>query len=185
MEIIESDKLLKPAHPGGMTVVDLGASPGGWSQVVAEKFAAAGSGGGGKGGSGRVIALDLLPMVPLPGVIFLQGDFREAAVLTELKNILGDQPVDLVISDMSPNISGVNISDQARSMHLSELALEFCREQLKPGGHFLVKVFQGVGFEVFLRDMRASFTKVVTRKPEASRGRSSELYLLGLNKRVA
>ena len=169
MEIAERDHLLKP----GMTVVDLGATPGGWSQVAAEKI----------GRQGRVIALDLLEMAALPGVIFIQGDFREDTVLAELKKNLGEHPVDLVISDMSPNISGIGMSDQARSMHLAELALEFAVEQLNPGGNFLVKVFQGVGFEPFLHAMRAAFKQVVTRKPEASRGRSSEMYLLGLGKR--
>ena len=169
IEIVERDHLLRP----GMTVVDLGAAPGGWSQVAAEKL----------GGKGRVIALDLLEMAPLPGVTFIQGDFREPLVLTELKKNLGKYPLDLVISDMSPNISGIGVSDQARSMHLAELALEFSMERLNSGGNFLVKVFQGSGFEQFLRVMRATFGRVVTRKPEASRGRSSEMYLLGLEKR--
>jgi 23S rRNA (uridine2552-2'-O)-methyltransferase len=169
IEIIERDHLLRP----GMTVVDLGAAPGGWSQVAAEKL----------GGKGRVIALDRLPMTPLPGVTFIQGDFCEPFVLTELKKNLGKYPLDLVISDMSPNISGIGVSDQARSMHLAELALEFSIERLNSGGNFLVKVFQGCGFEQFLLVMRATFGRVVTRKPEASRGRSSEMYLLGLEKR--
>lgn len=169
MEIAERDHLLKP----GMAVVDLGAAPGGWSQVAAAKV----------GKNGKVIALDLLEMAALPGVVFIQGDFREAIVLAELRNCLGNRPVDLVISDMSPNISGIGMSDQARSMHLAELALEFSVERLNSGGHFLVKVFQGSGFEQFLRTMRATFGQVVTRKPEASRGRSSEIYLLGLGKR--
>ena len=169
IEIAERDHLLAP----GMTVVDLGAAPGGWSQVAAEKL----------GGKGKVIALDLLEMAPLPGVTFIQGDFGEANILTELKKNLGKYPLDLVISDMSPNISGIGVSDQARSMHLAELALEFSMERLNSGGNFLVKVFQGSGFEHFLRAMRATFDRVVTRKPEASRGRSSETYLLGLGKR--
>jgi 23S rRNA (uridine2552-2'-O)-methyltransferase len=169
IEIIERDHLLRL----GMTVVDLGAAPGGWSQVVAEKL----------GGKGRVIALDRLPMTALPGVTFIQGDFCEPFVLTELKKNLGKDPLDLVISDMSPNISGIGVSDQARSMHLAELALEFSIERLNSGGNFLVKVFQGCGFEQFLLGMRATFGRVVTRKPEASRGRSSEMYLLGLEKR--
>ena len=169
IEIVERDHLLRP----GMTVVDLGAAPGGWSQVAAAKL----------GGKGRVIALDLLEMAPLPGVTFIQGDFREPFVLTELEKNLGKYPLDLVISDMSPNISGIGVSDQARSMHLAELALEFSMERLNSGGGFLVKVFQGSGFEQFLRVMRATFGRVVTRKPEASRGRSSETYLLGLEKR--
>ena len=169
IEIVERDHLLRP----GMTVVDLGAAPGGWSQVAAAKLC----------GKGRVIALDLLEMAPLPGVTFIQGDFREPLVLTELKKNLGKYPLDLVISDMSPNISGIGVSDQARSMHLAELALEFSMERLNSGGNFLVKVFQGSGFEQFLCVMHATFGRVVTRKPEASRGRSSEMYLLGLEKR--
>jgi 23S rRNA (uridine2552-2'-O)-methyltransferase len=116
-------------------------------------------------------------------VTFIQGDFTNAEVLARLKNALGNSPVDLVISDMSPNISGIAVSDQARSMYLAELALEFCRERLNSGGAFLVKVFQGAGFQEFLRSMRGDFNKVVTRKPEASRDRSSELYLLGTGKR--
>lgn len=169
IEIAERDHLLVP----GMTVVDLGAAPGGWSQVVAEKL----------GGRGKVIALDLLEMAPLPGVIFIQGDFSEPLVLAELKKNLGNHAPDLVISDMSPNISGISVVDQARGMHLAELALEFAADQLNSGGNFLVKVFQGADFEGFLRTMRASFSRVITRKPEASRGRSSEMYLLGLGKR--
>jgi 23S rRNA (uridine2552-2'-O)-methyltransferase len=169
IEIAERDHLLAP----GMTVVDLGAAPGGWSQVVAEKL----------GGRGKVIALDLLEMAPLPGVIFIQGDFSEPLVLAELKKNLGNHAPNLVISDMSPNISGISVVDQARGMHLAELALEFTADQLNSGGNFLVKVFQGADFEGFLRTMRASFNRVVTRKPEASRGRSSEMYLLGLGKR--
>jgi 23S rRNA (uridine2552-2'-O)-methyltransferase len=169
MEIAERDHLLRP----GMVVVDLGAAPGGWSQVASDKV----------GKTGRVIALDLLEMAALPGVFFIQGDFREAEILTELENCLGNCPVDLVISDMSPNISGINMSDQARSIYLAELALEFSVGRLNSGGNFLVKVFQGSGFEQFLLSMRATFKQVLTRKPEASRGRSSEIYLLGLGKR--
>jgi 23S rRNA (uridine2552-2'-O)-methyltransferase len=153
--------------------VDLGAAPGGWSQVAAEKL----------GGRGKVIALDQLEMAPLPGVTFIQGDFREPLVLAELKKNLGNRAPDLVISDMSPNISGISVVVKARGMHLAELALEFSADQLNSGGNFLVKVFQGAGFEEFLRTMRASFSRVITRKPEASRGRSSEIYLLGLGKR--
>ena len=169
IEIAERDRLLVP----GMIVVDLGAAPGGWSQVAAEKL----------GGRGKVIALDLLEMAPLPGVTFIQGDFREPLVLAELKKNLGNRAPDLVISDMSPNISGISVVDKARGMHLAELALEFSADQLNSGGNFLVKVFQGAGFEEFLRTMRASFSRVITRKPEASRDRSSEIYLLGLGKR--
>ncbi|SEP04186.1 RlmE family RNA methyltransferase [Nitrosovibrio sp. Nv6] len=169
IEIAERDHLFWQ----GMTVVDLGAAPGGWSQVAAEKL----------GGKGRVIALDLLEMKALPGVTFIQGDFTEAPVLAELKKHLEKYPLDLVISDMSPNITGIGVTDQARGMYLAELALEFSGERLNYGGNFLVKVFQGSGFEGFLRTMRTTFSRVVTRKPEASRGRSSEIYLLGLGKR--
>ena len=165
MEMDERDHLLGP----GMTVVDLGATPGGWSQAAAAKV----------GERGLVIALDVLEMTGLPGVRFIQGDFREEAVLLELVAALAGKQVDLVISDMSPNISGIGLSDQARSMHLAELALEFSARHLKPGGHFLVKVFQGDGFEAFLRAMRMNFKQVLNRKPKASRDRSSELYLLG------
>jgi 23S rRNA (uridine2552-2'-O)-methyltransferase len=168
-EIAERDRLFR----SGMTIVDLGAAPGGWSQVAALKL----------GEKARIIALDLDEMEPLPGVTFIQGDFTDAEVLARLKNALGNSPVDLVISDMSPNISGIAVSDQARSMYLAELALEFCGERLNSGGAFLVKVFQGAGFQEFLRSMRVDFNKVVTRKPEASRDRSSELYLLGTGKR--
>jgi 23S rRNA (uridine2552-2'-O)-methyltransferase len=169
IEIAERDRLLKP----GMTIVDLGAAPGGWSQVAMEKV----------GQSGRVIAVDLREMTPLSGLTFIQGDFTEEAVLVQLEESLGKSPVDLVISDMSPNISGIGMVDQARGMHLAELALEFSITRLNSGGDFLVKVFQGSGFEEFLRKMRAAFDRVVVRKPGASRGRSSELYLLGLGKR--
>ncbi|MCE9640403.1 MAG: RlmE family RNA methyltransferase [Betaproteobacteria bacterium] len=165
IEVVERDKLLKP----GMVVVDLGATPGGWSQVAAAKV----------GERGRVIALDLLPMDALRNVTFLLGDFREDAVVKALEQELAGRPIDLVLSDMSPNISGIALSDQARAMYLAELALEFAVKHLKPGGGLLVKVFQGSGFQEFLRVMRSRFKQVVTRKPEASRGRSNEMYLLG------
>jgi 23S rRNA (uridine2552-2'-O)-methyltransferase len=165
LEVDEKDRLLK----SGMTVVDLGAAPGSWSQVAAAKGC-------------RVIALDLLPVQPLPGMEFIQGDFRDEAVLAQLEQKLGGKPVGLVISDMSPNISGIGMSDQARAMHLAELALDFASNHLQAGGAFLVKVFQGAGFEEFIRSMRKRFARVVTRKPKASRDRSSELYLLGLEK---
>ncbi|OGS92440.1 MAG: 23S rRNA methyltransferase [Gallionellales bacterium GWA2_60_18] len=168
LEIDEKDRLLKP----GMVVVDLGATPGGWSQVAAHKA----------GRGGKVIALDLLPLDPLSGVDFIQGDFRDEAVLKQLEELLHGKPVGLVISDMAPNMSGVASADQARAMHLAELALEFALEHLSPQGCFLVKVFQGAGFEEFLKLMRSRFAKVVTRKPKASRDRSSELYLLGCGK---
>jgi 23S rRNA (uridine2552-2'-O)-methyltransferase len=171
LEIAKRDKLLRP----GSVVVDLGATPGGWSQVARAQV----------GPRGRVFALDLLEMAPLPGVIFLHGDFREAAVAAQLQELLEGRRPDLVLSDMSPNISGIALSDQARAMHLAELALEFAANQLKPGGNFLVKVFQGSGFQEFFREMQRRFVKVSTRKPEASRGRSNELYLLGINCRDA
>jgi len=170
LEINERDRLFKP----GMTVVDLGATPGSWSQVVANKI----------GKNGKIIALDLLEMVPLPDVVFIQGDFRDAVVLSELKVQLGNCPLDLVISDMSPNVSGIKLSDQARSMYLAELALEFAIERLNPGGSFLVKVFQGYEFDQFLHSMRAGFDRVIIRKPKASRDRSKELYLLGSGKKM-
>ena len=169
LEIDAKDHLLKP----GTVVVDLGATPGGWSQVAAARV----------GRSGKVVALDLLPLDPLAGVEFIQGDFREDAVLKQLENMLHGKPVGLVISDMAPNISGVVSVDQARAMHLAELAMEFALEHLKPDGSFLVKVFQGEGFEDFLKLMRKRFVRVVTRKPKASRDRSSELYLLGSGKK--
>ena len=168
LEIDTKDRLLK--H--GTVVVDLGAAPGGWSQVAAAKV----------GLGGKVVALDLLPFEPLAGVDFIQGDFREDAVLGQLKDLLRGKQAGLVISDMAPNISGVASADQARAMLLAELALEFTLEHLKPGGSFLVKVFQGAGFEDFLRRMRSCFSRVVTRKPRASRDRSSEVYLLGSGK---
>jgi 23S rRNA (uridine2552-2'-O)-methyltransferase len=169
LEIDERDHLLKP----GMVVVDLGATPGGWCQVAAAKL----------GQNGKIIALDLLPLQPLARVEFIQGDFREDAVLAQLEEKLGGQQIGLVISDMAPNMSGIDSADQARAMHLAELALEFAAQHLKPGGAFLVKVFQGVGFEDYLKLMRSHFVKVVTRKPKASRDRSSEQYLLGLEKK--
>lgn len=169
-EIAERDKLLKQ----GMIVVDLGATPGGWSQIAASKV----------GANGRVIAFDILPMEPLRNVTFLHGDFREASALKMLEHELGGRAIDLVLSDMSPNITGIAVSDQARAMYLAELALEFAVAHLKPGGGFLVKVFQGSGFQEYLREMRSRFVHVVTRKPEASRGRSNELYLLGRERKA-
>lgn len=166
MEIDEKDRLLRP----GMVVVDLGSAPGGWSQVAAERVS----------GGGRVLALDLLDMAPVAGVEFIQGDFREDAVLAELTFRLAGRPVDLVISDMAPNISGIAATDQARSVHLAELALEFASRRLKPGGNFLVKTFQGQGFDAFRKAMEEAFDKVVVRKPKSSRDRSSEVYLLGM-----
>ncbi len=168
LEIDAKDHLLKP----GLVVVDLGATPGGWCQVAAAKVGAA----------GKVIALDLLPLDPLRGVEFIQGDFREEAVLRELERCLQGKPVGLVISDMAPNFSGVGSVDQDRAIYLAELALEFASEHLTQQGSFLVKVFQGAGFEAYLKTMRGRFVKVVSRKPKASRDRSSEVYLLGTGK---
>jgi len=169
MEIDDRDRLIRP----GMTIVDLGATPGSWSQVAMERLK----------GQGRVFALDLLEMQPLPGVTFLQGDFTEESVLLKLEELLGDKPIDLVISDMAPNISGISIVDQAKMAYLAELALDFSLKWLKPEGNFLVKVFVGEGFEDIVRAMRAGFQTVVTRKPKASRDRSSEVYLLGLKRK--
>jgi len=170
LEIDQRDHLLA----AGMTVVDLGAAPGGWSQVALQKV----------GRHGRVIALDLLEMPPIPGVAFLRADFREEPALRQLQDALAGRAIDLVISDMAPNISGIDISDQARSIHLAELALAFAAEHLTPSGGFLVKVFQGRGYEAFLGEMRRSFARVVSRKPRASRGRSSETYVLGRGRRA-
>lgn len=171
LEIAERDKLLRQ----GMTVVDLGATPGGWSQVARAQV----------GARGQVYALDILEMEPLPGVTFMLGDFRDETVESQLSAALAGRPIDLVLSDMSPNISGIAMSDQARAMHLAELALGFAVKHLKPGGSFLVKVFQGSGFQEFFKEMQQGFEKVATRKPEASRGRSNELYLLGSRCRAA
>ena len=165
MEINERDRLLAP----GMTVVDLGAAPGGWSQVAAEKV----------GARGKVIALDILQMQPIAGVDFIRGDFRGVDVLKELRNKLHGKAADLVICDISPNISGVSSHDQARAIELAQLALEFSAQVLKPQGGLLVKVFHGEGFEEFLKAMRSCFKQVISRKPKASRARSSEIYLLG------
>ena len=165
MEIDDRDHLIR----SGDVDVDLGAAPGGWSQVAAKRLQ----------GRGRVVALDLLEIEPLHGVDFIQGDFREESVLVQLETLLGGQRVGLVLSDMAPNISGVPVSDQARIMHLAELGLAFSREWLKPEGAFLVKVFQGYGYEDFVREMREAFKVVATRKPDASRDRSAEVYLLG------
>lgn len=163
-QLAERDKLLKP----GMTVVDLGAAPGGWSQV-AGRIA---------GETGRVVAVDLLEMTPVAGVKFIHGDFGEDAVLAEVAQAIGGGGVDLVLSDMAPNISGVASVDQARSVALAELALDFAVNHLKPQGNFLVKVFQGSGFEALVADIRRKFVQVMIRKPEASRSRSSEVYVV-------
>ncbi len=168
-EIDDKDKLIKP----GMTIVDLGATPGSWSQVVTQRLK----------DQGRIIALDILEMEPIKGVEFIQGDFREEAVLKQLENSLNGKQVDLVIADMAPNITGITIVDQAGAAYLTELALEFTKEWLKPSGNFLVKVFIGEGFDDILKNMRLLFDKVVTRKPKASRGRSNEVYLLGIGRK--
>lgn len=164
MEINERDQLLKP----GTVVVDLGAAPGGWAEYARQRL----------GRSGRVVALDILPMDPLPGVDILQGDFTDQAVLDRLNGVLGGAPVDLVISDMAPNISGVGVADQARAMYLAELALDFAETALRPGGDFLIKTFQGQGFNEYHKRLQQGFDRVVTRKPKASRPRSRETYLL-------
>ena len=164
-ELVERDRLLKP----GMVVVDLGAAPGGWSQWVRQAM----------GDSGRVVALDILEMPSLAGVEFLHGDFREDAVLSRLEATLGGAPVDLVLSDMAPNKSGMDAVDQPRMMHL---AMDFADQHLRPGGDFLIKLFQGAGFDDYLRDLRRRYAKVSIRKPAASRKRSPEVYALAQGK---
>jgi len=169
LEVQEKDRILKP----GMVVVDLGAAPGGWSEAARQLV----------GRNGRVIATDILPMDPIEGVEFLEGDFREGEVLDRLLALIGEDRADLVLSDMAPNMSGVDAVDQPRAMYLAELALDLARKILKPGGDFLVKVFQGEGSEEYLRTLRQDFDKVIVRKPRASRPRSREVYILarGLN----
>ena len=163
----EMDRALHLLRPG-MTVVDLGAAPGGWSQYAGRVL----------GERGRVIAIDVLPMGPLPGVTFLQGDFREQEVLDRLEETLAGAGVDLVLSDMAPNLSGVDAVDHPRAMYLAELALDFAARRLNPQGAVLMKVFQGAGFDALLRDARLRFVEVRLRKPKASRLRSPEVYLL-------
>lgn len=167
LEINERDHILRP----GMTVVDLGSAPGGWSQIAAKIV----------GEKGKVIASDILPMDPLAGVDFLQGDFREQEVFDKLLEMINGHKVGLVISDMAPNISGVASVDQPRTMYLAELALDMARKVLAPGGDFLVKVFQGSGVEEFQKEIRGSFQKMLIRKPKASRPNSREVYVLGRN----
>ena len=169
-ELLERDRLLKP----GMVVVDLGAAPGGWSQQVRRQM----------GDKGRVLALDILEMPPLAGVEFLHGDFRDEQVLATFEGMLDGQGVDLVLSDMAPNKSGVDAVDQPRMMYLAELALDFADNHLKPGGAFLIKLFHGAGFDDYVKQMRRRYDKVVIRKPEASRKRSPEVYALGQGKRA-
>ena len=168
-EIDDRDRLLRP----GAVVVDLGAAPGSWSQVAVQRI----------GAKGRVFALDLLPVEPLPGVEFLQGDFTDDAVAEQFEASLQGAAVDLVMSDMAPNMSGVPTVDQARSIHLCELALDFAARHLKPGGNFVVKVFQGEGFDELRRQMQEVFRSVQVRKPKASRDRSAEVYLLGTGRK--
>jgi len=173
LEIARADRLIAP----GMTVLDLGAAPGGWSQVAAELA----------GPRGKVVAVDMLEMQPPPSVVFVRGDLGEAGTVEQVEGVLHAAPVDLVLSDMAPNISGISMSDQARAMHLAELALTFSVKWLKPDGNLLVKTFQGAGFPQLRGTMSKHFRHVFTRKPGASRSRSSEVYLLcrGLIRRGA
>ena len=166
LEIQEKDKIIR----SGMRVVDLGAAPGGWSQVAIQLV----------GEKGRVVASDILPMDAIADVDFVQGDFTEEAVLEQILETIGSDEVDLVISDMAPNMSGALSVDQPNAMYLVELALDLSRQVLRKGGVFLVKVFQGEGFDAYLKDMKTSFDKVLTRKPKASRDRSREVYLLAI-----
>ena len=165
IELADRDALLRP----GLTVVDLGAAPGSWSQVLRERI----------GREGRVVAVDLLPMDGLTGVTFVQADFRDDAGLAAVESALAGAEVDLVVSDMAPNLSGIDPVDQARSIHLGELALEFAISHLREGGDFLVKVFQGAGLVPFQKALSARFTKVYVRKPKSSRDRSRETFLVG------
>ncbi|MBT8058098.1 MAG: 23S rRNA (uridine(2552)-2'-O)-methyltransferase RlmE [Gammaproteobacteria bacterium] len=170
LELQEKYGLVKP----GMTVVDLGAAPGGWVQVVLPLV----------GESGRVFALDILDMEPLHGVTFIRGDFTEDEPLQALEDALGGRPVDLVLSDMAPNMSGMTTIDQAKAMYLAELALDFVKAHLKPGGDYVVKLFQGSDFDGYVREVRSLFNKVLVRKPKASRPRSREVYLLARGHQV-
>lgn len=169
IEIDEKDHLMK----AGMTVVDLGATPGSWCQYIARRIQP----------GGKLVALDLLEMTPMAGVEFIQGDFREDETLHHLEAALAGRPVDLVLSDMAPNMSGISVADDARVMHLAELTLEFARQHLKPGGDMLVKVFQGAGFMELRREIADTFETLLVRKPAASRDRSAETYLLARGKR--
>ncbi len=164
LELDEKDRLFRP----GMTVVDLGAAPGGWSQIAIEKV----------GESGVVIASDILEMEPIADVTFIQGDFTEDKVYDEIMGAIGNRPVDMVISDMAPNMSGMSAMDQPRAMYLVELALDLASRTLKKEGTFLAKVFQGEGFDAYLKELKSQFKTVITRKPDASRARSREVYLL-------
>ena len=166
LEIQEKKRIIKP----GQVIVDLGAAPGGWAQAAVPLV----------GKRGAVIAVDILPIAPIEGVVFIQGDFTEQDVHEQLLVAINRRDVDLVMSDMAPHISGLKAVDQPRAMYLAELALDFARGALKPGGDFLVKVFQGEGFDEYLKDVRGSFKKVVIRKPKASRPKSREVYLLAM-----
>jgi 23S rRNA (uridine2552-2'-O)-methyltransferase len=170
-EIQEKDNLIKP----GMIVVDLGSTPGAWCQMASIFMKK----------QGKIFAIDILPMDLLPGVEFIQGDFREQNVFDELVTKMAGKKADVVLSDLSPNLSGIRSMDQPRTLYLCEIALDFARLSLKPGGSFLVKIFQGEGFIEYLKEMRQSFDKVTTRKPEASRDRSNECYLLGKGFKVS
>jgi 23S rRNA (uridine2552-2'-O)-methyltransferase len=167
LELQERDKMIKP----GQVIVDLGAAPGGWLQVAKNLV----------GEKGVVIGLDLLEITPIHDVPFIQGDFREEGVLNQLLDVLDGRQVDLVISDMAPNVSGMTAVDQPRAMYLCELALDFCRQVLCPDGGYVTKVFQGEGFDEYFRDVKQSFGKLVTRKPKASRPKSREVYLVAGN----
>ena len=169
-EIDQKERLLRP----GMTCVDLGAAPGGWSQYVTSKL----------NGNARIVAIDLLPMDALPNTDFIQGDFMDDAVLEQLRELVGDQKVDLVMSDLAPNISGNRAIDQPRAMYLAELALDFAREVLAKRGDFVIKLFQGAGIDPFLADVRKSFGTVKVKKPKASRAGSREVYLVARNYRL-
>ena len=177
-ELAERDQLLKP----GMVVVDLGAAPGSWSQWVRQELDKMGEGGRAQEHTGRVIASDILEMPTLAGVEFLHGDFREDAVLSALLGMLDGKQVDLVLSDMAPNKSGMDAVDQPRMMHLAELAMDFADGHLRIGGTFLIKLFQGVGFDDYVREVRRRYAKVSIRKPAASRKRSPEVYALAQGK---
>jgi len=170
-KLIEIDKKYKIIK-SGITAVDLGAAPGGWSQVLSKKI----------GLKGKVVGIDLLEVSPIKGIDFIQGDFMQEEILNEMVDKLENKPVDLVISDMAPNITGIKTVDQPSVMHLTELALDFSLQWLKPGGHFLVKTFIGSDFDELVKKMRPEFEKVITVKPKASRDRSSEVYLLGFAK---
>ena len=174
-ELVERDHLLKP----GMVVVDLGAAPGSWSQWVRQELDQLDKG---RANPGRVIASDILEMPSLAGVEFLHGDFREDAVLSSLLGMLGGEQVDLVLSDMAPNKSGMDSVDQPRAMHLAELAMDFADGRLRIGGTFLIKLFQGIGFDEYVKELRRRYAKVAIRKPAASRKRSTEVYALAQGK---